>query len=304
MLIRKNAKLKSNEKDEYEAKCRFIIIFAQKKLRIPMVFFKNMKTKKIVLSLIILALGFNKAKAQDDIPDSSEVQRQNPTGFVALNVGVGTATGNFADKKIGGALSGNAYQISICAPFENSFFGLAAKLNYGTYSMTNQPLYAQQMAENKRFGLDTAVKFKSNINQQFTQITCLIGMLGTLPILSDERLSLDARVLFGPTVIKRPALSIDSIGGNDYSKTYTQSASKSNSFVYDFGFTLRYNLLKSKKLCLMVNFDYLKTNGNFEVESNSRYSNDSDVLQEGVHTEKIKYSISSYDITGGIGYVW
>lgn len=262
-----------------------------------------MKKKNIFLCLLILTVGFNIAKAQDE-NQGDTVLREYPTGYIALNAGVGTATGNFAKKETGAALSGNAFQLSICVPFESSYFGLAGKVNYGTYAMSDQTFYIQQMNVNKKFGLDTTVKFKPSIQQQYTQTSLLIGISGTLPILTDERLSLDARVLFGPTIINRPALSIDSIGGINYTTTYTQAASKSSSFAYDFGFGIRYNLLKSRKLCIMLNFDYIKTRADFEFEANSKYTDDSDNLKEGIHTEKTIYSVTSYDITAGIGYVW
>lgn len=263
----------------------------------------NMKRKNIFLCLLILIIGFGKVKAQEE-NQGDTVLREYPTGYIALNVGVGTATGNFAKKEIGSALSGNAFQLSVCVPFESSYFGLAGKVNYGTYAMSDQTFYMQQMSVNKKFGLDTTVKFSPSIKQNYVQTSLLIGICGNLPIITDERLSLDARVLFGPTIINRPALSIDSIGGVGYTTTYTQAASKSSSFAYDFGFGIRYNLLKSKRLCVMLNFDYIKTKANFELESNSKYLDDSDNMVEGIHTEKIIYSISSYDITAGIGYVW
>lgn len=263
-----------------------------------------MKKSTIFLCLLILVIGFGKVKAQEEKQEGADTLREYPTGYIALNAGVGTATGNFAKKEIGAALSGNAFQLSVCVPFESSFFGLAGKVNYGTYSMSNQTFYIQQMNVNKKFGLDTTVKFKPSIQQNYTQTSLLIGISGTLPILSDDQLSLDARVLFGPTIINRPALSIDSIGGVNYTTTYTQAASKSSSFAYDLGFGIRYNLLKSRKLCIMLNFDYIKTRANFEFEANSKYTDDSDNLHEGVHTEKTIYSVTSYDITAGIGYVW
>lgn len=265
---------------------------------------KNMKRNKINLSILIIALGLTQSKAQDTISETKENQRQNPTGYVALNAGLGTGIGNFGDKDIGGALSGYAVQFSTCAPFVNSYFGLAAKANYGIYTMTNQPFFAQQLDIIKRFGLDSTVKFNENISKSFNQKTILAGMFGTLPMLADERLNMDVRALFGPMLINRPSLYIDSIGGSNYTKRFRQENSKSISFAYDFGISLRYNLLANRKLCIMLSFDYLSSKVNFEVNSNSRYTDDSDNLQEGKHTERIKYSYASYDITAGIGYVW
>lgn len=263
-----------------------------------------MDSKRLILSLFVSCICLSNIKAQDDDLMSDEELRQPPSGYIALNAGLSAATGDFAKANVGGALSGQTFQLSMCAPFSNAYLGIAGKVNYSKYSMTNQAFYSQQLVIMRKFDLDTNVTYNNNINQEITEMSFLVGMFGTFPTLFDDRLSLDARILFGPTTFTRPELSLEITDVDKNVTSYTQTSSSATSFASNFGFGLRYNLLPSKKMCIMLNFDYFNTRANFNIKSNAKYLDDSEILREGEHEERITHKISTYNITAGIGYVW
>lgn len=264
-----------------------------------------MKQLSKLLAVLFVLLGFHQLNAQDKKQKSEKKDlglKQYPTGYAVLNAGLAYAIGDFADPNIGGASSGTTYQLSIAVPFVKSHLGLVGKINYSTYGMTNQPLFAQQSALSEKFGLDSNLTFTENTGQIIKQLNFLAGPYATFPI---GDFSIDLRAMCGPTRFYRPALSVDLMDSNNtYLKTATQNANATLSFAYDFGISFRYNLLKSKKLCVLLSFDYGMTKQNFRVYSKSMYEDEIGMLKEGGHIEHIVDPISYFDVTGGIGYIW
>ena len=120
----------------------------------------TMKRYNIALGILFLVIGFNQLNAQNS----------KKTGYAVLNAGLSYPIADFADADIGGATSGITAQLTIAVPFVKSpkapsvksHFGIVGKINYTTYGMSNQPLFAQQLAVMEKFDLDSGVTFTKN----------------------------------------------------------------------------------------------------------------------------------------------
>lgn len=262
-----------------------------------------MEKKLLFYSLLVFVFGFNSLEAQSGAAVGAKLP-PNSSGYVAINTGLNFAAGDFANQDIGGATGVNTFQLSGFVPFKDSRFGLGGKINYSTYLHSNQPFFVQQNVLAEAYGLGpTVTSYVEKGDYEMKQITFLAGPYLTFPL---GDLSIDLRALFGPTRFYRPAIEIllTSTDSTTTGSNFSQGASVGTSIASNFGIGIRYNLLESKKLCMMVNFDYGFTQSNFLISSNAMYIDDLDYLREGSHSERINYTISYYDITVGLGYVW
>lgn len=257
-----------------------------------------MKRSKILLGLLLFINWITQSNAQSS----------DKTGYVVLNVGIASPSINFSDPDVGGATGGQTFQLSIAVPVlktvrpkVKSHFGLVGKINYSTYGMTNQPLIARQLAVMKKFNLDSDVTFVEKTNYKTNQLSFLGGGYITFPI---GDFSIDGRAICGPTIMTRPEIWVDVPAANSNFTTYTDSKSTRFTFAYDLGISFRYNLLESKKLCVMLNVDYSMTRLNYKFNSDSMYIDDLGFLREGDHEERIRRRVAYLDATFGVGYVW
>ena len=254
--------------------------------------------KKTLLIILSLMAG-SVSNAQDT--------DKKPTGSVSLNGGVSIPLGDFANVNIGGASSGYNFHMNYSAPLFKSHFGLTTIISTSGYAMTDEPFKAQQRSLLEPLGYVEGFHYdlKSNNIGTYSENRVLLGLYTTIPF--TKRLSLDSRILFGIIFIDRPEVKIDFDDYYDnYYVSYTQSASSSTVLAYNFGFGLRYNLGKKQKLCMILGLDYVgSSSADFVINCKSLYADSpTSIVDNGQNTITQSYSISSFNTTFGIGYVF
>jgi len=231
-------------------------------------------------------------------------EKQSPSGYIVINLGMANPLGDFSDLKVGGASSGFNLNLSNNFVIKKSHFGVATKIDYSSYTMAVSPFLNQQQnrAGVTNFSSDTTSV--GNIQGgSYTQASFLFGLYTTIPI--KKRLSIDSRILVGFCSTSRPLVKFDITDLNTgNSQTFAEGSGSSNGFSYDFGFGLRYNMGKRHRICLALGVDYMGSNATFEVNSVSFYADNNNVMQYGNNKETISYSVASFNANLGIGFVF
>jgi hypothetical protein len=173
----------------------------------------------------------------------------------------------------------------------------------GVYEMSATPFLSEQKSILTSFGYKEGkdYDFKTISYGSYSLTNIMSGLYTTIPM---KKLSIDARILLGFNFTNRPETTID-FSFYSYNETYYERASSGSSFAYDFGFGLRYNLGKKQKLCLMLSFDYVGSNGDFSFNSKRLYLDAAGSFDD-VDIQKIhaSYSVSTWNTTFGIGYLF
>jgi len=172
-----------------------------------------------------------------------------PSGYVSVNFGFATPEGGYASSVgpgYGGyALPGDVFHLSIGVPINHSNFGLAFMFaNYNNQYDLNT--YANNNAEYAIFP-----------DQNFySESSIMGGLYVTYPV---GILSFDGRLMVGALLSSLPEqdYGYDDAQGDSYQ--YDLQASNSTSLAFDAGVGIRCLIARfgRRKLCAMVNVDYL-----------------------------------------------
>lgn len=187
-----------------------------------------------------------------------------PTGFLSVNFGLAEPEGTFAQQigtGYGGyALPGDLFSLSLGLPVNHSNFGVAVMI--GSYSNTYNN---DQWTANINNNSNPNNAFFQNANQIqgtyniYSNTTVMGGLYGTLPV---GNLSIDGRLMIGAMIGGLPERAF---GFYDTANNfYEDDIQPSNpvALAFDAGIGLRYLIgnFGRRKVCLMVNADYLFTN--------------------------------------------
>lgn len=234
---------------------------------------------------------------------SQDKEKSLPSGYITVNFGSSIPLGDYSNKYVGSAISGTNMHLNFSMPIKKHNLGITSKVGFNTCQMSSIPFIEQQKSIINSAGYTEGVDydFLSRSTGDYTQTNFLTGLFATFPV---KRISIDSRVLFGCNITTRPETTIDFYDyADNYYPVYTQKSSTSTSFSYNLGFSLRANLGKKQRLCFAVNMDYIGAKGNFDVESNGLYT-DGVYIDDGKHFEKHSYSVSTFEVTVGLGYVF
>ncbi len=256
-----------------------------------------MKKLSILTALIIFSSVILNAQ--------EATEKQKPSGYISLNVGLSSPLGDYASYDIGGASSGAGLTFNMSAPIKKSHLGIATNISIASYGMDDSPFIAQQVAVMNSCDIPSnTYRFKSKTSYaNYSQFRAMTGLYATIPL--GKRFNFDSRILFGINAVSRPYLAIDlDFYGINYYEKYYQDETSAVALAYNFGFGVRYNLGKKQRLCLMLSFDYTGGNASFEINSYSLYKDKDGYLNDGKNTINQSYSVATYNSMIGFGYVF
>ncbi len=271
----------------------------------------NLRTPIICLTLLTV---FNLANAQDDNLNyghryqrpqrnapQQEAPNESPKGFVAVNTGFATVTGNWGfslSPQYDGtyALSGSLQSISAGIPINGSNFGIA--LMIGLY---DNPFDLNSFVQN-------VADADPNLNRgygtlqggDYATINFMAGLFYTYPV---KRFSFDLRVMGGYINCGLPEIAYgaeqDAIPFN-IQDTWDIASSSAGGFAYDVGVGARYSFRRS--MCLMLNFDWLGASLPFKtLETHQNVDNNGNVTYDYPNLSGT-VPVSLFNISLGLGF--
>jgi hypothetical protein len=184
-------------------------------------------------------------------------------GYIAISVGPSFPTGDFASKDMDNESAGFAKTGAI---FDLSFgykigknFGVSALLR-GQSNKVDAQAIADEMSKQFTSDITGTVRTGSWGVGGF-----LVGGYGSFPVA--KQLSFDSRLMVGFISATSPDMTIN-LSSSDGSGWVKQSSASGTAFAYLAGIGLKYNA--AKRLCVLMNFDYLGAKPEFEdVETTS-----------------------------------
>jgi|GEM_PF-778965 len=261
----------------------------------------------------------NQPKDKDNTPEE-------PSGYISINFGFATPEGNFSQSYSENSFSngsavgigygnyaqpGSAFHFSLGIPVDHSNFGVA--LMFGSYS--NQydiNSYANSLNASpinyNAYSNSPIIAYQSGGGQNtYDESSIMGGLFATYPI---GRLSLDGRLMLGALLCNLPEQYITAEDADGDYLQYDVEASNSTSLAFDVGVGARFLIaqLGRRKLCVMVNADYLYSNVSYSTQQDL-YVTPSSGSNAGYLVQLVpspqmsgKLPISLLNITFGIGY--
>lgn len=232
-----------------------------------------MKTKKMLLVAVLLLSTTIASFSQD-------------RGYFAVSLGSSTPVGDFAsadpnNPAAGYAKSGFMYDFSFGYKFGKRI-GMAALVR-GQSNMTDAQALADQVA--KETGYNTTVT-----SGAWKIGGYMIGAYGSFPI--SEKVSIETKAMGGFLTATSPNIKMELTQGAASAWVKMNSAS-SGTFSYLVALGFKYNA--GKRLCLLMNVDYLGANPLF-VNAVTTYSDGS----KEVDTWSQKFGTFNYNV--GLGF--
>ncbi|MFN9711273.1 MAG: hypothetical protein ACK55K_07700 [Bacteroidota bacterium] len=231
--------------------------------------------KLSVLSLIVMLFTIN-AFSQDK-------------GYVAVSLGAGIPTGDFASKDMnnrssGFAKAGAIFDISFAYKLDKKF-GIIAMLR-GQAHKTDAQAMAEEMIKQMPFD-NISISTQS---ESWSIGAILVGGYGSFPI--EKQLSFESRLMIGflSATAPKATFNLSTPEGTAWVK---QSSATGSAFAYQIGAGLKYNA--GKRVCMLVNIDYMGATPKFkdvEVTSSIGYDEKNDYFQ----------SLGSFNLGVGVGY--
>ncbi len=225
--------------------------------------------KKLLLFIIVIAL--------------SNLHAQNK-GYVALSFGGSSPLGDFADKSdnnpnAGFAKLGTSLDLSIAYKLGKRF-GMAAMVK-------NQSVPSDSDALTNYYEYNYSVITSATAgNWNLTNL--MIGGYGSFPIVN--KLSLESKLMIGaviatsPEIYRTQLIALKSV----YNPIGNFSKNTSTTYGILFNAGLKYDL--AKRICLLLNLDYLQSNPSFTY--NNYYNKPTD---ESQYIQTLSYTL-------GVGY--
>ena len=202
----------------------------------------------------------------------------NPTGYMALSIGVGFPLGKYKDS--GYASNGLNLSFSAAKPFSGSKFGVALKIDYGNNPVDAAALNSNFQNNSTNNGISTEIGSVGN----FSYITTLAGFC---EIFADKDYSFELRVLGGFMFANIPSLDINVFDNNNFVGDISQPAASATSFCFNLGAGFRYKILP--ELSAIANFDFEYSKPEFSVTATA-------VVQNGGGSQSISSSGNVYQV--------
>lgn len=206
-----------------------------------------------------------------------------PSGFLSVNFGFANPEGNFGQSLSQNSYNnsaagigygnyadpGNVFHFSLGIPINHSNFGVA--FMFGNYtnpydinnyvnSLNNSPVGYNAYSNSPIAGY--AAGDGQNV---YTESSILGGLFATYPF---GRLSIDGRLMIGALLSSLPEQNVyaEDIAGDELQ--YDVEPSNATSLAFDLGVGARFMVarLGSRKLCVMVNVDYLYSNVSYNTQ--------------------------------------
>jgi hypothetical protein len=197
----------------------------------------------------------------EQTPKDKDNTAAEPSGYMSINFGFATPEGPFA-QEIGSGYGGYAqsggtiFDFSLGIPINHSNFGFALMLG----------------SENNNYDINTYANNMSsfalppNTDQStYSESSILGGLYVTYPI---GRLSIDGRAMLGALLCALPEQNYGFFDQSGNSWDYDLQPSNSTSLAFDLGIGARFMIAEfsRRKLCLMVNVDYLYSSVSYNTQ--------------------------------------
>jgi hypothetical protein len=255
-----------------------------------------------------------------------------PSGYISINFGFSNPEGNFgqsySQNNFGDgpavgigygnyASPGSAFHFSLGIPINHSNFGVA--LMFGSYdndyntnayatSLNASPINYNPYSSSPNTPPSSIIAYQSGGGlNTYDESSIMGGLFATYPV---GRLSIDGRLMLGALLCNLPEQDITAVDADDDYLEYDIEPSNSTSLAFDIGVGARFMIaqLGRRKLCIMVNADYLYSSVSYTTQQDL-YVNPASGPNAGYTAQLVpspqisgKIPISLVNITFGIGY--
>lgn len=273
--------------------------------------------------------SWRKQPSNNNNNSNQNTDEAEPSGYISVNFGFATPEGNFGqtysqnaydpygpNPPVGigygnYAMPGTAFHFSLGVPINHSNFGVA--FMFGSYanqydinsyvnSLNNSPVSYNPYSPSPIAGYASA-----GGDNVYDESSIMGGFFATYPV---GRFSFDGRLMIGALLCSLPEQDVYAEDMDGDALQYDVEPSNSTSLAFDVGVGVRFMVAQfgRRKLCLMVNADYL--------HSDVSYSTQQDLYVVPVSGNNAGYStqiipspsvtgtlpIDLLNITFGIGY--
>ena len=223
-------------------------------------------------------------------PDNSQQQPKDkdnsapePSGYISINYGFATPEGSFAQPFSQGTyneavgigygnygLPGSVLHFSLGIPIEHSNFGVA--LMFGSYNnqydLNNyvNSLNGSNINYNAYSNSPIEVYNSAPAQNIYSESSIMGGLYATYPL--GRRLSIDGRFMIGALLCSLPEQDVFAEDADGDALQYDVEQSNATSLAFDAGIGVRFLIaeLGRRKLCAMVNVDYLYSNVSYNTQ--------------------------------------
>lgn len=228
--------------------------------------------------------GWRRRQANSSQPkkEDKEPLNPNPSGYMSVNFGFAIPEGSFAQTFSQGSYSeavgtgygnyaqpGTIFHFSLGIPIQHSNFGIALMFgsavnpyNLDSYvnSLNNSSVNYNPYSNSIITGYGTAPS-----QNQYSENSIMGGPFYTYPI---GRLSIDARFMIGALLSSLPEQNVYAEDADGDALEFDVEPSNSTSFAFDAGIGVRFLIAQfgRRKLCAMVNVDYLYSNVSYSTQ--------------------------------------
>jgi hypothetical protein len=272
--------------------------------------------------------GSWRRKPNNDQQPPKDENITEPSGYLSINFGFATPEGSYGQSfsesaypltgtggvgiGYGGyAQPGFAFDFSLGVPINHSNFGIA--FMFGSYnneydlnsyvnSLSASSINYNVYSASAITGYSTAPSAND-----YSESSILGGLFFTYPI---GRLSLDGRAMLGVLLSGLPEQDIYAIDAANDELQYDVESSNSTSLAFDVGIGARFMIAQfgRRKLCVMVNLDYLYSNVSYSTQQDL-YVVPASGANAGYQVSLIptpavsgSFPIQMLNVTFGIGY--
>jgi hypothetical protein len=226
-------------------------------------------------------------------------QDQDRKFCISINIGASQPTGDFGstdfDKSEAAyATEGVVFDISFCYKL-NPKFGVIG-IWRGQANRLNLSDYAQDLANYFGSGNPTGSTSVSVESSAYSLGGIMAGLFGSFPI--TDKLSFVPRTLIGFSTATMPEMTTKSYYNGIHLTTFTKERAETVTFSYIIGAGVK--LDASSTICLIFNLDYYSAKANWQdvsVIGIGHVTATTDVKQYDY-----KYTFSTFNITGGLGF--
>lgn len=234
--------------------------------------------------------SWRKQQTNNTPQKKKDVDDNEPSGYISVNYGFATPEGNFSQPFSQSGYSGNppaiglgygnyaqpgsAFHFSVGIPIDHSNFGIA--LMFGSYDNTydinsygnalNNSLGNQNVNVNPY--ANSPIQWYGSAGTQqnvYDESSIMGGFFATYPI---GRLSIDGRLMLGALLCNLPEQAVEAGDADGNTFLYDVEPSNSTSLAFDIGIGARFMIaqLGRRKLCAMINVDYLYSNVSYNTQ--------------------------------------
>jgi len=256
-----------------------------------------MKKKAKTLTIACLLIGLYTASTAQDYygappppprhpaynnnQQPQDIGTTEPSGYISINFGFATPEGNFGQsfpantysEGVGAgygnyALPGSVFHFSFGLPVNHSNFGVA--FMFGSYdNQYDINSYANTLNNSSvnynPYSNSYITGYSGSQSNDYAETSIMGGLYATYPI---GRLSIDGRLMIGALLNNLPEQTIYAEDADGDQLEYDVEPSNSTSFAFDIGAGARFFIAQfgRRKLCVMVNIDYLYSSVSYHTQ--------------------------------------